>query len=285
MSQGPNPSDEGRKAESSPLCRACGKPFEKDEFTGLLYCSLCDTILNLLPEGRTYMLLGDSGSGKSIFICKLMDIALRNGKPCVFLALDELPRQLRRSMDNMVEGIEENEKSGLLKFVDCYSCMGGVKSEEKYHLDTPGDLNALALLLSKLLVRSEGQPPASLFIDSLTTLFAHGNADAILKFLYSMSAKLRSEGGSLFFSLSGGAVPHETQKKLEQLADGLVEFKVEETPGWVRRYYRFSKVRGTLYFDTWLPFFIGENTIRLAPPEEPEVQDRFYRTLSLIKAS
>jgi KaiC/GvpD/RAD55 family RecA-like ATPase len=266
-------------------CRACGRPFERDEYTGLLFCSLCDTILTVLPEGKTYMLLGDSGSGKSIFIDKLLDIFLRSGKPCVFVALDELPSQLRASMGNLVGNIEESERNGLLTFVDCFSCMGGVKSQEKYHLDTPGDLNGLALLVSKLMTRPEGKSPIRLFIDSSTAMFAHGDSDSILKFLYSMSAKLRSENGSLFFTLSGGAVSPEIQKRLEQLADGLVEFKVSETPDRANRYYRFSKVRGTLYFDTWLPFFISQKTIYLALPEEPETQDRFYRTLSLIKAT
>jgi KaiC/GvpD/RAD55 family RecA-like ATPase len=266
------------------MCRACGGPYEKDEMTGLIYCSLCDTILTHVPEGRTYMLMGDSGSGKSIFSYKLMDLFLRSGKPCVFVALDELPSQLRTSISNLIGDLEENERKGLLTFVDCYSCMGGVKSQERYHLDTPGDLNGLALLLSKLMIRPEGEPPVRLFIDSTTAMFAHGDADAILKFLYSMSVKLRSVNGSLYFTLTGGTVPPETQKRLEQLADGLVEFRVSETPERVDRFYRFSKVRGTLYFDTWLPFFIGKKSIMLAPPQEPQTQERFYKTLSLIKA-
>jgi len=229
------------------------------------------------------MLLGDSGSGKSIFSYKLIDLFLRNGKPCVFVALDELPAQLRTSISNQIGELAENESKGLLTFVDCYSCMGGVKSQEKYHLDTPGDLNGLALLLSKLMTRSEGDQPVRLFIDSSTAMFAHGDADAILKFLYSMSAKLRSTNGSLYFTLASGTVSPEIQKRLEQLADGLVEFKATETPERVDRYYRFSKVRGTLYFDTWLPFFIGKKSIMLAPPQEPQTQERFYKTLNLIK--
>jgi KaiC/GvpD/RAD55 family RecA-like ATPase len=231
------------------------------------------------------MLLGDSGSGKSIFVYKMMDIYLRSGKPCVYVALDELPSQLRTSIGDLVDRIEESEKNGLLTFVDCYSCMGGVKSQESYYLDTPGDLNRLALLISKLMTRPDGRSPIILFIDSATAMFAHSDSDAILRFLYSMSAKLKSEGGSLFFTLSGGTVSPEIQKRLEQLADGLVEFRVTEAPDRVVRYYRFSKVRGTLYFDVWLPFFIGEHTILLAPPQEPEVQERFYRTLNLIKAA
>jgi KaiC/GvpD/RAD55 family RecA-like ATPase len=285
MSQVPSPPNEGVTAESAGVCRACGGPLQRDELTGLLYCSLCDTYLTRVPEGRTYMLLGDTGSGKSIFIYKLMDLYLRSGKPCVFVALDELPSQLRASIGNLVGGLEESEKDGLLTFVDCYSCMGGVKSNEKYHLDTPGDLNGLALLISKLMNRSAGEPPIRLFIDSTTALFAHGDSDAIVRFLYSMSAKLRSGNGSLFFTLTGGTVSQETQKRMEQLADGLIEFRISETPERVDRFYRFSKVRGTLYFDTWLLFFIGMKTILLAPPLDPETEERFYRTLSLIKAA
>lgn len=280
---GPAPAGGGAIRAVEGICRACGGPFEKDETTGLRYCSLCDTILKGVPEGRTYMLLGDSGTGKSIYIYKMMDIYLRSGKPCAYVALDELPSQLRASMGNLVGGVEAAEADGLLAFVDCYSCLGGVKSQEKYHLDAPGDLNGLARLITQLMARPDGSP-LRLFIDSTTAMFARLDSDAILKFLYAMSAKLRSEGGSLFFTLTGGSVTQEIQKRLEQLADGLVEFRISETPEQVSRFYRFSKVRGALYFDTWLPFFVGNKTILLAPPQDPATADRFYRTLDLIRA-
>lgn len=228
------------------------------------------------------MLSGESGSGKSIFTYKLLDLYLRSSRPCIYVALDELPSQLRTSLGAFVDRLQENEKNGLLTFVDCYSCMGGLPSQEKYHLDSPADLNGLAFMVSKLATDVGKQAPPRLFIDSATAMFSHCEPDAILKFLYSMSARLKNVKGSLFFTLNGGAVTSEIQKRLEQLADGLVEFKLTEDAGQIKRYYRFSKVRGTLYFDSWLPFFVGDRGIQLAPPEELGTRERFYKIFTLI---
>jgi len=235
----------------------------------------------MVPEGRTYMLLGGSGSGKSVFSYKLMDLYLRSSRPCVFVAVDEPPNQLRASIASLVGGLELAEKDRLLTFVDCYSCLGGFASKEKYHLDSPSDLNGLGFLLTKLTSEVGSLAPVRLFLDSATAMFAHCEPEAILKFLYSTSARVKNSGGSLIFTLNGGAVTPETQKRMEQLADGLVEFRSDESQGV--RYYRFSKVRGRLYFDTWLPFFVGERAIMLAPPEDLETRKRFYKTFDLIR--
>jgi KaiC/GvpD/RAD55 family RecA-like ATPase len=263
-------------------CAACGEPFLKDELSGLLYCVHCDLILSLMPQGRTYMLSGESGTGKSVLCYKLMDIYLRSSKPCIFMAFDEPPSQLRATLGTMVDKLEENEKKGLLTFVDCNSCMGGLVSQERYHLDSPGDLNGLAFMVSKLANEIGREVTVRVFIDSATAMFAHCESEAILKFLYSMSARLKGSGGSLFFTLGTGSVASEVQKKLEQLADGLVEFKVTETSGQITRYYRFSKVRGTMYFDTWLPFFVMDKVIHLAPPNDLKDRERFFKIFNLI---
>jgi len=227
------------------------------------------------------MLLGGSGSGKSIFTYKLMDLYLRSSRPCIFVALDELPRQLRISISSMVGDLERAERDRLLTFVDCYSCLGGIASQENYHLDSPSDLSGLGSLLSKLTTEVGSTTPVRLFIDSVTSMFAHCDSEAIVRFLYSTSARVKNSGGSLIFTLNEGAVAPETQKRLEQLSDGLVEFRSDEDQG--RRYYKFSKVRGKLYFDTWLPLFVGERGIMLAPPEELEKRERFYKTFELIR--
>ena len=270
--------------KSALACQGCGEPYQKDDLTGLTYCTRCEIILSLMPEGRTYMLLGESGSGKSILLYKLMDLYIRSSRPCIYRALDEPPTQLRASVGGLIGGLEQNERDGLLTFVDCHSCMGGLVSQEKHHMDSPGDLNGLGFLLSKLVADLGKERPVRICIDSVTAMFAHCDSDAIVKFLYSTSARVKSAGGSLFFTINGGAVSPEVQKRLEQLADGLIEFKVTESPGTTKRYFRFSKVRGKLYFDTWTPFFVGKNAIQLAPPEEGETRDRFYKVFELIKA-
>ena len=176
-----------------PACQACGQPYQKDDLTGLTYCTQCDTILSIMPEGRTYMLLGESGSGKSILLYKLMDLYIRSSRPCIYLALDELPSQLRASVGGLISGLEQSEREGLLTLSTATPAWGAGQ-QEKYHMDSPGDLNGLGFLLTKLVTDLGTQRPVRICIDSVTAMFAHRDSDAIVKFLYSTSARVKSAG-------------------------------------------------------------------------------------------
>lgn len=263
-------------------CIFCGKPLLRDKLTGTVYCSGCEVIISRLPGRRSYMLYGESGTGKSVFLSKIIDLYLRNSRPCIFVALDEQPGRLRASMKSFVERLGEHEEKGLLSFVDCYSCLGGLKSPEKYSISRAGDVNELNLLIKNLVSGLGADAQVNVVLDSATAMFVQCETDLVMKFLYSLSAKLKASGGSLFFTLGTGAVSDEVQKKLEQLADGLVEFRTTESQGRTIRSYRVSKVRGTMYFDTWLPFFIGSKGIQLGAPEDPATQERFLQILKLI---
>lgn len=265
-------------------CRFCSAPHKKDELTGVYYCPHCENILSHLPQGRTYMLLGKSGVGKSILLYKLIDLYLRNKMPCIYIAYDEYPAQIRISMRNFIRDLDASEDGGLLNFVDCYSGLGGVKSQEKISIGLPGDVNDLNLKITDLISGPLAEGSVKVFLDSATSMFIHCPTDTVLKFLMILSAKVKSRKGSFFFTLGEGAVSEEVQKRLEQIADGLIEFKMSEAAGRTKRYYRISKVRGAMYFDSWLPFFIGKENIFLAPPEEPEEEAMFMKLFQLIMA-
>lgn len=256
----------------------------QDELTGLWFCEDCDTVLARLPLGKTYMLSGESGVGKSVLFYKFNDIYLRNGSPSIFVAYDEQPEQLRTSMRNFIKKLDTYENEGLLSFVDCYSCIGGLKSKEKYYINSASDINELNLTITSLLNNLQTREPVRVFLDSATAMFIHCQTDSVVRFLFGLSAKLKPKNGSLFFTLGQGAVSSEVQNRLEQLADGLIEFRLSADGARVKRYYRISKVRGALYFDAWLPFFIGKESIYLGHPEEPEAVERFNKIFQIIFA-
>jgi len=265
-----------------PPCPSCGNPYQKDEFSGLIYCVDCDSLLARLPSGRSYMILAGPGAGKSAFVYKLIEIYLRNSKPCILLAFDEVPGKVRASVQTFVGNSREREDSGMLKLVDCFSCQGGMDSRERYRMHSAGDLGELEKLISKLIGGSLAGP--LVLIDSATTIFAHAKAESVVRSLYAINAKIKSADGRLFFTLGTGVVPGEVQNKLETLADGLVELRVDESGSRTKRYYRFSKVRGTLYFDQWFPFSVGKEAIRIGPPEGQEAYARFLKVLELVRS-
>jgi KaiC/GvpD/RAD55 family RecA-like ATPase len=266
------------------MCRVCGRPNVVDELTELHFCPDCDQIIAKLPQGRTYMLFSKSGVGKSVFLYKIIGLYLDNGKRCIYATFDEHPDQVRVAMSKFIKNLDVHEDKGLLSFIDCYSCIGGLKSSEKYYTSSPGDINGLNLVLTSMIGNISITEPVKVFLDSATSMFIHCEAESVQRFIFALSAKLKPRNGSLFFTLGEGAVAEVVQKRLEQIADGLIEFRLGEAGGRVRRYYRVSKVRGTMYFDSWLPFFIGKESIFLSPPDEPDAEKRFWEVFNLIAA-
>ncbi|MBI2183470.1 MAG: hypothetical protein HYU39_00775 [Thaumarchaeota archaeon] len=261
-------------ANIATACPICGKQSVSDLHSGLCYCDKCERMLGWLPGMRTYMIYGGSGVGKSALLYKMIELYLRNSMTCVYVALDEFPSQVKLNLKRFAKELGGFEAQGQMIFLDCYSCVGGVQSEEKNHITTPGDLNDLNIQLSSIIETSGADRQVRIFLDSITPLFTYRESSAVIKFLLTIGAKVKARGGSLFFTLGLGAISQEDQKKLELMADALVELKIDQSGSRPKRYFRVSKIRGAQFFDEWLPFYIGNQTIYVGLPEAPDQLER-----------
>jgi KaiC/GvpD/RAD55 family RecA-like ATPase len=124
---------------------------ELDEYSGLSFCPGCHRFLALLPENASYMIIGASNSGKTAFLTKLIDFYLRNQRTCVYVTCDQFPSDVRNQMKNFVMDLTAAEEQGFFKIVDCQSCMAGVPSSEKLHVDRPGDLTGMGIEVAQAL--------------------------------------------------------------------------------------------------------------------------------------
>ena len=99
-------------------CPLCGKTPRYAEGHDLIYCDDCDTLLSWLREASTYAILGEPGSGKSLFLYRLMRFYLTNQRPIIYLSLDDLPSQIRGGLDKFVHGYNTYEEQGTFIFID-----------------------------------------------------------------------------------------------------------------------------------------------------------------------
>ncbi len=260
-------------------CPVCKGACVFDDASHVSYCAECERLLGWLPGSRTYMLHGGSGSGKSVLLYKIMEIYLRNSIPCVYVALDEFPSQVKKGLSKFVKELDRFEADGLMVFFDCYSCVGGLQSTERRFIKTPGDLNEINLSLSETLDELSQKGNVRVFLDSVTPLFTFRDSAAVIKCLLALGAKAKGRGGSLFFTLGTGAVSQEDQKKLEMMSDALIELKLDESGQRPKRYFRVPKIRGMSFYYEWLPFSIGRDTLYFGLPEDPGQMERFRSTI------
>ena len=111
-----------------------------------------------------------------------------------------------------------------VEFVDCISQMSGAKeieSERAHYLESPQQLVELSMMIHKLVQQIEGKK--FLIVDSLSTLLIYNKAEAIEKFVHSISNKIRSEHVFGVLLMIKTDENRDVIKILSQFSDSVVE--------------------------------------------------------------
>ena len=218
-----------------------------------------DILDALLPEGypnsSAVLVMGDPSTGKTTLIMQMAAEALRRGKDVVYATLDDFPDSVRDSMRLM--GLEsrnfEAEGRKKLVFIDCYSFLVGVKSQEEYSED-PQRLSDLSIVVSKAL--SEARDPGNVLLamDSLTTLIQRSGVRPSFDFMHTLVAKIRSCKASCVTTLSRKAFHPAIIAAIQDKVDGVIEMKVEDTRDGLARFIRIPKMKGAQHSTAWSPY-------------------------------
>jgi KaiC/GvpD/RAD55 family RecA-like ATPase len=227
------------------------------------------------PEGRTILLSGGCGTGKTIFAMQyIYRGALEYNEPGVFVTLDERPEMIRQDMLRFGWDIKKMEAKGKIAMVDAAASKIGVPSEEKFTLPQIGlDVDRL---IQRVLQVAEQIGAKRIAIDSIAGLGFHidNEADirrAILKINYmlttsSVTALLTSEVPEQSF----GAGPMSFSKYgvEEYTADGVVVMHYLGIGTESNRSLFVRKMRGTKHIEDIVPMEITSKGIVVKTPEE-----------------
>ena len=207
------------------------------------------------PAGSAVLLMGDPATGKTTLLVQLAIETLKKGKDVVYATLDDFPDGVRESMRLMGLEPKSYEVDGRRKlvFIDCYSFLVGVKSEEQYSED-PQRLSDFSIAISKALSESRNPSSVLLAMDSLTTLIQRSGVRPSFDFLHTLVAKIRSSRASFVGSLSRKAFHPAIIASLQDKMDGVIELKAEDTAEGLSKFIRVFKMRGTGHVTAWTPY-------------------------------
>ena len=118
--------------------------------------------------GRTILVAGAAGTGKTTFGLQFICEGAKAGEPGVILTLEEEPGTWRKDMLNFGYDIEELESADMIRIIDASLIKIGLESEEKFSL-APQDFN-MNQLLSKVIVEARSIGAKRVLIDSLPAL-------------------------------------------------------------------------------------------------------------------
>ena len=228
---------------------------------------LDELIMGGFPRGRTMLVSGACGTGKSILCSQyLYRGAAEFGEPGVFVAFDERPEEIRSDMSNFGWDIRALEQKGKLAIVDVTSAKAGVPSEED-HAILPGQLDIDKILVDAISV-ARNMGAKRMVFDSIPSMAfrmdtTHEIRKAILKLAY-ISAKaglttlITTEAEE---SPSGLPIKFSRYEVEEYVADGVVVLGLFGAGQSAFRTLHVRKMRGTKHALELHPMEIGDKGI------------------------
>lgn len=163
-----------------------------------------------IPKGRTTLLAGTSGSGKTIFAMQFLIGGLKKGEPGVFVTFEETPEDIIRNMKSFGWDLQKWIDEGKFMFVDASP------SEDETIEVGEFDLGAF---LARILHAIKKVKAKRVTLDSISALFPRYNDQAIIRReLYRITAQLKEIGVTAIL----------TAERVTEEEDQIARFGVEE---------------------------------------------------------
>jgi PKD repeat protein/KaiC/GvpD/RAD55 family RecA-like ATPase len=215
-----------------------------------------DELLSDIPDAYSVMVIGDAGSGKSVFCQQLANMYLKQGKSCIYVTYDCFPDEIRENMRTLGWDTSMYEQREAFLFIDCYSSNAGLESKEKHNIQQSFTLSELGIAISAT-IEDLKQKPVRILLDSTVPLFARLDQAKVVEFLQDRSARIKGENGVFFFVVGKGTLSDDHISRLEEIVDCIVELQVVEENGNIEKRLRIKKLRGRKFAHAWIPFRIA----------------------------
>lgn len=228
-----------------------------------------DLIEGGFPEGRSFLITGGTGTGKTIFATQFLVNGAKNGEPGIYLTLDERPELIREDMLRFGWNLRQLEDNGELKIIDGTIAKIGIPSDEEFSLPATGfDLDKLLLELMKAIKKIKAK---RVVIDSIPALGLnfeneHEIRKAVLKLVY-----LLSRAGVT--TLMTTEIPEDSKQYgkygvEEFVADGVIVLHYMGIGTQSNRTLHIRKMRATKHSEDLHPIQITDAGMKIHKVEE-----------------
>lgn len=225
------------------------------------------------PKGKTILLSGPPGSGKTVFGMQFLIAGALANEPGILVAFDDLPSHVRKDMESFGwGGVEELESIDppLLTIVDGFASRVGLTSTERFQIRA--NVDSLLITLMDVL-RKTGA--VRIVIDSLTTLSsASRSVEQVRKEILTLSAILGEQGCTTLLTAELGGVSSSAQLLGAVGRFGIEEYSsqgaivlnyVEREDGEFVRTILVQKMRGHRHIFGWREAEISEDGFTVYP--------------------
>ena len=217
------------------------------------YKQAAELLGGTIPERAVMMVVGASGSGKSLLLLNILADSILLGRHCVYVSNMELPSKIRDQLTRIGVNVRDNEHENKLRFIDAYSGETGTRSSEMHAVSSPRDLTGLGIQITSCIEELAGT--ADVFFDSLAPVVESGGPARGLEFVQYYGARTTKSGGTFVYATTA-TIGDELASRLEEASDCVLQ--IEKMPGRrkVRGRLLVKKARGLEHEQDWVGFKI-----------------------------
>lgn len=198
-------------------------------------------------RGDRVLISGEAGTGKSTFAIAMADATCRAQERCLFLALEEAPRQIIRNMRSVGFDLAQWTEAGLLRI---RSVRPGAEGLESY----------LAFVTEEV----ESFDPQVVVIDPVTPLLAMGQPEDVRGTLTRLLGMLKARGVTVVGTLvSNDRKSSEGARYVSSLVDDIIILRNVEQAGERNRAVSILKARGIAHSKQVREFMLTSHGVQL----------------------
>jgi KaiC/GvpD/RAD55 family RecA-like ATPase len=210
------------------------------------------------------LLVGPSGSGKSLYAKQFLCGTLQAGNPAVYAFTDKGTSRMMEEFAPLGVNVGGFVQSGSLKMVDLHSRLHDA-SESRAELGLsdwirgrPSKMQTKNWILGFINQALEGTSSPNFVFDSITTLSLRTSEKETEIFVQELLDRLRSLKALSIFVLTSGVHGETFAQLVRSQFDGVLEIKAEESEGGLRRSLRVASLQGVKHDSGWIEYDISE---------------------------
>ena len=222
------------------------KEFSFDILKGML--------LAPVSTGFNLAVMGPPGVGKSTLCQEMIREAFKAGLKCVYIITNNPVTLVRDQLREL--GVAPVARTEPVVYVDMYSWLLGERSPERFQIDNASDVAALSVVLST--AAETAGDKAFVAFDTISTLLAYNTEELTVRFMKSHLARMKRHANIGVYAIETGIHSNSFYNEVKATFDGVLELKLEEMDGELRRFIRVYRYRGS-HETKWFRLLIGPN--------------------------
>lgn len=200
---------------------------------------LDDLLYGGFPIGFNILCSGPAFIGKEVLMYAFAAEGLQKGVPVVMVLTDVAPASVKQELGALLPSIDEYEKLGLLKWIDCYSRAMGESEENKdaVFIDHPTDYKAIMEgmeMVTDKWVKEEKHPTYRVVVMSISTFITYSDVTATFRFLQMLTGKSKMKKAVSLYAIDEAMHSATDLANLAHAMDGSVQVKTENTKNYIR---------------------------------------------------